>query len=268
MIDRDRLEAIVREAGRIALAGWPGDGHVLEHWEKDPGSPVCTLDLAVDEFLRRELSALLPSAGWLSEETADSYHRTANELVWLVDPIDGTRDFIAGRPGWAISVALVNTRRPLLGYLYAPARAREAGGEFWFAEAGKGAWRNGLRLSASQREALPGARVPAKKLAAEDSDLVLVDQPNSIALRMAMVGADEADIVATLRWGFEWDIAAAGLIAREAGAEVTDAFGQPLNYNKHDPRAFGVLCTSRAIHGAAVERLAERAARFSVRTKD
>jgi myo-inositol-1(or 4)-monophosphatase len=93
----------------------------------------------------------------------------------------------------------------------------------------------------------------------EDDDLVMVDQPNSIALRMAMVAADEADLVATLRWGFEWDIGAAALIAREAGAAVTDAFGAPLNYNKRDPRAFGVLVTAPAIHAAAVARLAGRA---------
>lgn len=262
MIDRQKLEAIVREAGRIALAGWPGDGHVLDHWEKSPGNPVCSVDLEVDSFLKKELRALLPSAGWLSEETLDARERLQDSLVWLVDPIDGTRDFIGGRPGWAISVALVNTRRPLLGYLYAPARRREEGGEFWSGEAGKGAWRNGSRLMASSRDSLPGARVPAKKLAPEDADLELVDQPNSIALRMAMVAADEADLLATLRWGFEWDIAAAGLIAREAGAAVTDAFGHPLNYNKHDPRAFGVLCSSAGIHGQAVERLADRAARI------
>ncbi|MGO4169489.1 3'(2'),5'-bisphosphate nucleotidase CysQ [Novosphingobium sp. YAF33] len=263
MIDRDRLEAIVREAGRIAMAGWPGDGHVLEHWEKTPGSPVSVADIEVDSFLKRELSGLLPSAGWLSEETADSPARQGHELVWLVDPIDGTRDFIAGRTGWAVSVALVNTRRPLIGLLHAPARAREAGGEFWYGEAGKGSWRNGERLQASHRAALAGARVPAKKLAPEDADLVLVDQPNSIALRMAMVAADEADLLTTLRWGYEWDIAAAGLIAREAGASVTDAFGKPLNYNKHDPRAFGVMVSSPAIHEAAVERLADRARRYS-----
>lgn len=263
MIDRKRLEAIIREAGRIALAGWPGDGHALESWEKTPGSPVCTADLEVDSFLKAELRALLPAAGWLSEETADTHERQQNELVWLVDPIDGTRDYIRGRTGWAISVALVNTRRPLLGYLHAPVRRREAGGEFWMAEAGKGAWRNGERLAASRRDSLGGARVPALKLAPEDADLELVDQPNSIALRMAMVAADEADLLATLRWGYEWDIAAAGLIAREAGAAVTDAFGKPLNYNKHDPRAFGVLVSSNGIHAAAVDRLAERAARFS-----
>ena len=263
MIDRDRLEAIVREAGRIAMAGWPGDGHVLEHWEKTPGSPVSVADIEVDSFLKRELSGLLPSAGWLSEETVDSPARQGHELVWLVDPIDGTRDFIAGRTGWAVSVALVNTRRPLIGLLHAPARAREAGGEFWYGEAGKGSWRNGERLRASHREALAGARVPAKKLAPEDADLILVDQPNSIALRMAMVAADEADLLTTLRWGYECDIAAAGLIAREAGASVTDAFGKPLNYNKHDPRAFGVMVSSPAIHEAAVERLADRARRYS-----
>jgi len=82
---------------------------------------------------------------------------------------------------------------------------------------------------------------------------------------MAMVASDEADLVATLRWGWEWDIGAAALIAREAGASVTDAFGQPLSYNKRDPRAFGVLVCSPKIHDAAVERLAERAAELSVK---
>lgn len=259
LIDRERLEEILREAGRIALAGWPGDGHALDVWDKSPDNPVTAIDLAVDEFLKRELRALLPAAGWLSEETTDAPARLEDQLVWLVDPIDGTRDFIRGRDGWAISVALVSASRPLLGYLHAPGRRREEGGEFWHAEAGKGSWRNGERLVASKRKQLAGARVPAWRVAHDDADLVPVDQPNSIALRMTMVAADEADIVATLRWGFEWDIAAAGLIAREAGAAVTDAFGSPLNFNKRNPKAFGVLVTSPAIHGAAVERLAARA---------
>lgn len=259
MIDRDRFEAIIREAGQMALAGSPGDGHALEVWEKTPGNPVSAVDLAVDSFLKRELKALLPAAGWLSEETADAPARLDGGLIWLVDPIDGTRDYIRGRDGWAISVALVNASRPLLGMLYAPSRRRGEGGELWCGEAGKGSWRNGERLRASRRQELSGARVPAKALPPGDADLTMVEQPNSIALRMAMVAADEADLVATLRWGFEWDIGAAALIAREAGAEVTDAFGQQLNYNKPDPRAFGVLVTSPSIHAAAVERLSGRA---------
>lgn len=254
MIDRARLEAIVRAAGRLAHDSWPGAGHAPEVWEKSPNNPVSAADLAVDHFLRRELTALLPSAGWLSEETADAPERLDGGLIWLVDPIDGTRDFIRGRSGWAVSVALVSSGRPLLGMLDAPAR-----GEFWHGEAGQGSWRNGERLIGSQRASLTGARVPAHVLPPVDADLVAVDQPNSIALRVAMVAADEADLVATLRWGFEWDIGAAALIAREAGAAVTDAFGGPLNYNKPDPRAFGVLVTAPAIHGAAVARLADRA---------
>lgn len=247
----------------MALSLWPGDGHALAVWDKLPGDPVSEADLAVDTFLKAELAALLPAAGWLSEETADmpqgQAQRLEGDLAWLVDPIDGTRDFVRGRDGWAVSVALVRASRPLLGYLYAPARAREHGGELWHAEAGRGSWRNGERLVASARTELPGARVPARQLAPEDADLVMVHQPNSIALRIAMVAAGEADLVATLRWGYEWDIAAAALIAREAGAAVTDALGQPLNYNKRDPRAFGVLATSPALHPAAVDRLAGRA---------
>ena len=189
MIDRSRLEDIVREAGRIALAAWPGAGHTVETWEKAPGNPVCAADLAVDAFLRRELGRLLPSAGWLSEETAD-------------DP---------------------------------------------------------ARLEASTRRTFAGARVPADSLPKEDRDLQTVDKPNSIALRAAMVASGEADLLATLRWGYEWDIAAAALIAREAGAAISDAFGQPLNYNKRDPRAFGLLVSAPAIHTDAVARLASRA---------
>lgn len=255
MIDREHLQAIVREAGRIAYSRWPGAGHALDSWDKTPGNPVSEADLEVDRFLKRELGCLLPSAAWLSEETADDKARTQSGLIWLVDPIDGTRDFVAGRSGWAVSVALVSAGKPLIGMLAAPAR-----GEEWAAVAGQGARLNDAPIRASTRTQFSGARVPTHALPTEDSDLVAVDQPNSIALRIAMVADNRADLVATLRWGFEWDIAAATLIAREAGAEATDAFGRPLAYNKHDPRDFGLLVCSPAIHAAAAERLAERAA--------
>ena len=256
MIDRERLESIVAEAGRIAFDLWPGAGNEVRSWEKEPGSPVCDADLAVDSFLKRELGGLLPAAGWLSEETADDAQRLGRDLIWLVDPVDGTRDFIRGRSGWAVSVALISNGRPLIGALCAPARR-----ETWTAVAGQGALRNRTRLAASNREELAGARVPADALPRRDSDLVTVDKPNSIALRIAMVAAGEADLVATLRWGFEWDIAAAGLIAREAGAAVSDAFGKKLNYNKRDPRAFGVIASAPAIHAAAIDRMAQHRGR-------
>ncbi|WP_324261792.1 3'(2'),5'-bisphosphate nucleotidase CysQ [Altererythrobacter sp. H2] len=261
MIDHQQLGQIVREAGRIAYDAWPGAGNTVESWEKEPGSPVCAADLAVDAFLKRELGRLLPSAGWLSEETVDAPERLERGLIWLVDPIDGTRDFLKGKSGWAVSVALISAGRPLIGMLEAPARS-----ESWLGIAGQGAWLNGSALSASRRPGFAGARVPADSLAKVDRVLTLVDKPNSIALRIAMVADDRADLVATLRWGYEWDIAAAALIAREAGAAVTDAFGAPLNYNKRDPRAFGLLVSAPAIHGDAVAHLAERATVLAPRT--
>ena len=231
---------------------WQGE---VRQWEKVPGHPVCDVDLDADALLKERLTALDPEAGWLSEETADDAERLIRVRVWVVDPIDGTRDFLRGRPGWAISIALVEGGKALLGVLDAPAR-----GEHWRARAGGGATRNGLKLSTGDRKMLAGARVPADVLPRVDSDLVAVYKPNSIALRIAMVAAGEADLVAALRWGNEWDIAAAALIAQEAGATVTDVLGRPLRYNSTRGDAFGVLATVPAIHRAAIERLASRAA--------
>jgi myo-inositol-1(or 4)-monophosphatase len=247
----DAVARIAREAGRIAAGR---SGAAFARWEKVPGHPVCDVDLEVDAFLREALGRLDPEAGWLSEETVDRSDRIERPRLWVVDPIDGTRDYLRGRAGWCVSVALVQDRVPVLGVVEAPAR-----GEQWTAERGRGAWRNGERLRASARTMLPGARVPADTLGAADADLVAVSKPNSIALRMALVAAGEADLVATLKWGFEWDIAAAALIVSEAGATVTGALGQPLAFNTASGEAFGVLAAAPGIHAAAVERLRERA---------
>ena len=247
----ESVSAVVREAGAIAAARCGTD---FDRWEKAPGNPVCEIDLEVDAFLRERLTELDPEAGWLSEESLDQSDRMERRRLWVVDPIDGTRDYLRGRSGWCVSVALVEDRTPLIGVLDAPAR-----GEHWTARKGRGAWRNGERLRVSGRSGLAGARVPADQLQAADRDLVAVARPNSIALRIALVAAGEADLAATLRWGFEWDIAAAALIAAEAGAAVSGALGQPLAFNSASGEAFGVLVATPAIHSAAVERLRSRA---------
>ncbi len=247
----EKVAGIAAEAGRIA-AGRCGTG--FRQWEKTPGHPVCDIDLEVDAFLNRHLRALDPEAGWLSEETLDLSDRIERRRLWVIDPIDGTRDYLRERPGWCVSVALVEDRVPVLGVLAAPAR-----GELWTASRGQGSRRNGERLQVGRRTRLAGARVPADTLPEPDRDLIAVPRPNSIALRMAMVAAGEADLVATLKWGFEWDIAAAALIAEEAGAIVTGALGQPLAFNTASGEAFGVLAATPGIHAQAVERLRERA---------
>ncbi len=247
-----RLSAVAAAAGQIAMGKWRG---ALDHWEKAPGDPVSEIDLAIDAFLKEELRGLDPDAGWLSEETLDDPERLLLPRLWVVDPIDGTRDFVRGRPGWAVSIALVEGGRVILGVLDAPAR-----GEHWAAARGNGATLNGAAICASVCQNIVGARVPADNLPRADSDLVIVDKPNSIALRIAMVANGDADLVAAVRWGAEWDIAAAALIAEEAGARVTDAYGAPLRFNSTKGGAFGVLASAPAIHASAVERLAVRIA--------
>ena len=199
----------------------------------------------------------MPEAAWLSEETIDDPSRLDARLLWLVDPIDGTRDYVRGRSGWCVSVALVADGLPVFAVMAAPAQDK-----IWVAASGEGVTCNGTLLSGSIRQDFSGARVPADYLPRVDSDLVTVDKPNSIAMRMTMVACDRADLVATLRWGNEWDIAAAHLVAQEAGGVVTDALGQTITYNKRAPLDFGLICCAPGIHKAAVERLSERAARI------
>lgn len=256
MPDRDTAIRAVCEAGDLALGAWrEGAAPGTRVWEKSKGNPVCEADLAVDALLKQRLCALAPDVGWLSEETVDSPDRLAAPRLWLVDPIDGTRDYIRGRSGWCVSVALVESGDVAFAAIYAPVTR-----QLWVAHRGEGTRCNGKPLVASSRTEFGGARVPTDALPKVDRDLEMVHKPNSIAMRMTMVACDRADLVATLRWGHEWDIAAAHLIAEEAGAVVTNATGQPIRYNKREPMDFGLICCAPAIHDAAVERLRERAA--------
>lgn len=254
-LDREAVIAATKEAAALAFARWRKDAPPdCKVWEKTRGQPVCDIDMDVDALLKKRLAAILPEAGWLSEETVDDPARLGANLLWLVDPIDGTRDYVRGRAGWCVSVALVADGQPVFAVMAAPVQNK-----LWVAAAGEGVTCNGEGLSASKRTQFPGARVPADDLPKVDRDLITVEKPNSIAMRMTMVACDRADLVATLRWGNEWDIAAAHLVAQEAGAVVTDALGKPITYNKRDPHDFGLICCAPGIHDAAVERLADRA---------
>jgi myo-inositol-1(or 4)-monophosphatase len=261
-IDTVRIIAAVQEGAELAFRKWrKGDVPDAKVWDKSKGHPVCDADLAVDLFLQQQLGLILPEAGWLSEETADNSERLNRQMLWVVDPIDGTRDYIRGRSGWCVSVALVVDGLPAFAVMAAPAEDK-----LWVATAGAGVVCNGEKLAGSTRSKFAGSRVPADDLPLVDRDLSLVHKPNSIAMRMTMVACDRADLVASLRWGNEWDIAAAHLIAQEAGTMVTNALGQPIRYNKSTPLDFGLICCASGIHKAAVERLAGRAAGL-LRTK-
>lgn len=246
---RPTLSAIAAITAQVAGAVLERQTTGFRRWEKAPGDPVSEIDLMADRLLAERLRALDPEAGWLSEETADDPARLGCKRVWIVDPIDGTRDYLRGRTGWCVSVALVEAGRPVLGVLAAPARD-----ELWTAERGAGAWRNGQPIRCSDRTQWVGARTPADSLP-KASQLVTVAKPNSIALRLAMIAAGEADVLTTRRWGHEWDVAAAALLVEEAGGMVTDAAGEPLRFNQGEPRAFGLMANGMGMHGAAVAKL-------------
>lgn len=251
MVDFDRVIAIAKEGGALAMQQWQLGKKADKTWEKSPGQIVSDADIAVDNFLREELQKLVPEAGWLSEETHIDQSGAGEDLTWVVDPIDGTKDFVKGKTGWCVSVALVQNDAPIFGVLDAPAMQ-----ETWVAKAGERSELNGRTLVASQRTEYEGARVPAEELPPE-LKMTAVHKPNSIALRMAMVGDDRADVVASTRWGHEWDIAAAHVIATEAGASVSSAMGETLSYNGTHGKALGVICCSRHLHPQAVQRVSQ-----------
>src|SRR5580693_10279582 len=116
----------------------------LKNWTKGASSPVSEADIAVNDLLEARLRSATPDYGWLSEESADDEKRLAKKLVWIVDPIDGTRGYLAGREDWCVSVALVEDASPVLAAVFAP-----VSDEFFFAARGQGATLNGARVHAT-----------------------------------------------------------------------------------------------------------------------
>ena len=257
-IDRsDDLALLLRAteaAGSLALDFFDRGG--VARWDKSPGNPVSAADLAVDAQLKAELLGGRPGYGWLSEETADDLERVARDRLWVVDPIDGTRDFLRGRTGWAVSVALVDKGVPVLGCLAAPAR-----GQRFVAVAGGGAALNGEPLAVSGRTKFAGVRLPveAANLVAsfwpEPWDAVAVERPNSLALRLAHVASGFADGWIEGRTIAEWDVAAAALIVTEAGGMITDRDSAPLAFNRPNPAVNGIVAATPALHAGLRERL-------------
>src|SRR3974390_1499729 len=156
-MDRDAalLRETVREAGRLALSLFRTE---LRNWTKGASSPVSEADIAVNDLLEQRLRSATPDYGWLSEESADDPARLEKPLVWIVDPIDGTRGYLAGREDWCVSVALVEAGAPVLAAVFAP-----ASDEFFFAAHGQGTTRNGRPVRATSGTAIDFSRVAGPK---------------------------------------------------------------------------------------------------------
>ena len=242
-------EAAAREAGALLLRyaengaryGWKAG----DRWGAEL---VSEADLEVDALLRRVLLGAFPGDGWLSEEQPDDGARLGHERVWIVDPLDGTREFLQGVPEYSVSIGLAVGGAAALGVVFNPAReelyAGSVGGEGGRFEldaalalgdgymlAGRGEWRFGD---------LPP--VP------EGTRLLPV---GSIAYRMALLASGTGCLIFTVGRRHEWDLAGGAALLASAGAVVTDVDGGALRFNRREPVVRGLIAGRAMVHAEA-----------------
>ncbi|RVU19737.1 3'(2'),5'-bisphosphate nucleotidase CysQ [Methylobacterium oryzihabitans] len=233
-----QVRAAVEQAGRLALPFFRDGARTSARvWNKAGGSPVTEADVTVDAFLKIRLSEIAPQAAWLSEETRDDPVRLRHDMVWIVDPIDGTRAFLNGDPDWSIAVALLRHGEPVLGMVAAPVP-----GITYEAVAGQGARRDGEAIRVSPRADLAGARVAGPKPMADHMErrlggaaLVRLPRIPSLALRLARVAEGAVDVGLISSDARDWDLAGADLILREAGGTMVGLDGRVPAYNQREP---------------------------------
>jgi len=250
------------EAGAIAVGFFvPGARTTATIATKHGGSPVTEADLLANACIERRLRQEFPEAGWLSEETIDAPDRLARRTVLIVDPIDGTRGFIAGDPRWAVSIALVVDGRPVAGVVHAPALA-----ETYAALLGQGATLNGRAIAASSRADFEGARIAGPRplidrLVAARHRLDIVPKIPSLAYRLVLIASGALDLALVKEDAHDWDIAAADLIMHEAGAALCTRERQTPRYNEPVPSHGKLFAAPTRLLPALVEaaRQADRA---------
>jgi myo-inositol-1(or 4)-monophosphatase len=252
MLTRDAtlLTDTVREAGALALSLFRTE---LRNWTKGASSPVSEADIRVNDLLESRLRAATPDYGWLSEESVDDDERLGRRLTWIVDPIDGTRGYLAGREDWCVSVALVEDSTPVLAAVFVP-----VSDEFFFAVRGQGATLNQLPVAASPGTGLDFPRVAGPKplverLNASSGDTVLHPRIGSLALRLCRVAQGSLDAAFAGGQSRDWDLAAANLIVQEANGNMTALSGDPILYNRREVTHGVLVAAGRDRHARIVE---------------
>jgi myo-inositol-1(or 4)-monophosphatase len=253
--DAGLLAEAVREAGALALSLFRTD---LKNWTKGASSPVSEADIAVNDLLEARLRSATPDYGWLSEESADEEERLGKPLVWIVDPIDGTRGYLAGREDWCVSVGLVKDGSPVLAAVFAPASQ-----EFFFAARGEGAHRNGVRLRATEGSELDFSRVAGPKplverLSPSSDSITLHPRIGSLALRLCRVAQGSLDAAFAGGQSRDWDLAAANLIVQEANGKMTTLSGDAILYNRREVTHGVLVAAGRERHARIVEHFRTR----------
>ena len=253
--DAALLTDTVREAGALALSLF---GTELKNWTKGASSPVSEADIRVNDLLESRLRSATPDYGWLSEESVDDEARLDKRLVWIVDPIDGTRGYLAGREDWCVSVALVENGSALLAAVFAP-----ASDEFFFAMRGQGAMRNAVPVLATSGTELDFSRVAGPKplverLNRQSGEIILHPRIGSLALRLCRVAQGSLDAAFAGGQSRDWDLAAANLIVQEANGNMTALSGDAIRYNRREVTHGVLVAAGRDRHASIVEHFRNR----------
>lgn len=238
----DRALYWAEKAGEAALFYYHGDYDIIDKGNNDP---VTRADHASNEVLVDGLKKEFPSYGILSEETEDDGSRLNKDRVWIVDPLDGTKDFIDKTGDFSVMVGLVEEGRPILGVVYKP-----AGGVVYYAAKDRGAFkkeREGgpVRVQVSGRDRFRDMILLTSRFhtsttaiqAARDLGITDTKTRGSAGLKLSSIAEGEADMnINPSNKTWEWDVAAADVILREAGGKLTDVYENEMNYNKKDPK--------------------------------
>jgi myo-inositol-1(or 4)-monophosphatase len=253
--DLARIERALVAAMGILRHFTPGD---VAADVKAGGSPVTEADRLVDATLR----ALLPrdGEGWLSEESVDDRSRLGCSRVWIVDPLDGTKEFVQGLPEWCVSVGLVVDGRPVAGGIANPATDQIIVGSVT-----SGVTLNGKPVRASDRTSLAGAVVLASRSETDRGEWERFSgqafewRPmGSVAYKLGLVAAGLVDATWTLVPKHEWDVAAGAALVEAAGGVVTGLHGRPMSFNTPTAHLSGMVATGPGVAGPVADLLGTR----------
>jgi myo-inositol-1(or 4)-monophosphatase len=239
------------EAG-AAIRGFYKDEYTVR--DKGEDNPVTDADLAADKILETRLRGAFPDYGWLSEETADTPARLEKSHVWIIDPLDGTREFTMGIPEFVVSVGLVIDGRAVLGVLYNPIKE-----QLFTGAQGLGAHLNGKPIKVTDHTALQGSTVVCSRTEMkkgwfdEFSDVLTPVPVGSVAYKFGLVAAGEAESTFTPRPRSEWDICGGVAIVEAAGGRCTDKTGADYVFNRPKPLVDGVAVSNGHVHDAILE---------------
>jgi myo-inositol-1(or 4)-monophosphatase len=248
--DAALLTSAVREAGALARSMFRTE---VKNWIKGASSPVSEADIAANDLLEQRLRSATPDYGWLSEESVDDESRLGKSLTWIVDPIDGTRSYLAGREDWCVSVALVEDDQPVLAAVFAPVTD-----EFFFAKSGGGALRNDVAVHANTGAQLDFSKIAGPKPLVErlnegPDEISLYHRIGSLALRLCRVAEGRLDAAFAGGQSRDWDLAAANLIVQEANGKMTALSGDRIRYNRRDVTHGVLVAAGRDRHARIVE---------------